>query len=165
MLRPPAEEDAHRIAETCSDPEISRWTNVPSPYTLEDARAWIALAAIERERGSGLHLVAVRSDDARLVGSVALRLHSDPERHGEAGYWVAADARRTGVATRALALIGDLAFGELGLPWIEIVIAPGNEASRALAARAGYAPGERQLREFKNELVEFELWRRDAPDV
>jgi RimJ/RimL family protein N-acetyltransferase len=165
VLRPPGDDDAHRIAEVCSDPEIARWTNVPSPYTLEDAHAWIALAAIERERGSALNLVALRAADESLVGSVALRLHSDPERHGETGYWVARDARRTGVATRALALIGELAFGELELAWVEIVIAPDNEPSLALARRAGYAPGERQLREFKGELTEFELWRRDAPDI
>ena len=36
--------DAHAIAHGCSDPEVARWTKVPSPYTLEDARAWIAAA-------------------------------------------------------------------------------------------------------------------------
>ena len=56
-LRPPRESDAHAIAEGCSDAEIARWTKVPSPYTLEDARAWIAAAELEPARGNELQLV------------------------------------------------------------------------------------------------------------
>ena len=88
------EDDAHAIAAGCSDPEIARWTNVPSPYTLEDARGWIALAAIEREREAVLH--ARRScARATTAWSAAARCGctTQPEPHGEIGYWVAADAR------------------------------------------------------------------------
>ena len=40
-LRPWREEDAPDVARICQDPEIPRWTNVPSPYSEEDARAFI----------------------------------------------------------------------------------------------------------------------------
>jgi RimJ/RimL family protein N-acetyltransferase len=161
VLRSPEDLDAHRIAEICSDPEIARWTNVPRPYTLEDAQQWIAYAAIERERGSGLHLVALRPEDGRLVGSAALRLAGAPA-HGDIGYWVAPDARGTGVGTRAVGLLVDLAFGALRLPYVEIVISPRNEASRAVARRAGFTQHGSELREFKGTLSEFEVWRRSA---
>ena len=151
-----------RIAQICADPEIARWTNVPSPYTLEDARGWIALAAVERERGTGLHLVAVRTADDRVVGAAALRLHERPEPHGEAGYWVAADARRAGIGTRALELVSGLAFDAMALPYVEVVIAPDNAPSLAVARRAGFTEQRRELREFKGELTEFTIWRRDA---
>ena len=161
-LRPPRDGDAHRIAQICADAEIARWTNVPSPYTLEDARAWIALATVERERGTGLHLVAVRGDDDRVVGAAALRLHEQPEVHGEAGYWVAADARRAGVGTRALELVTALGIGAMSFPYVEVVIAPDNAPSVALARRAGFAEHRRELRSFKGELTEFAIWRRDT---
>ena len=163
MLRPPQDLEAHRIAEICSDPEIARWTNVPRPYTLEDAHQWIAYAAIERERGSGLHLVAVRPGDGRLVGSAALRLAGAPA-HGDIGYWVAPDARGTGVGTRAVGLLVELAFGALRLPYVEIVISPRNEASRALAQRAAFEQTATELRMFKGSLAEFEIWRRHRLD-
>ena len=135
---------------------------MPSPYTLEDARAWIALAAVERLRGTGLHLLAERIADGRIVGSAALRLHRRPRTSGEVGYWVAPDARRAGVGTGAVRLLTAFALGPLGLPFVEIVISPDNAASLALARRAGFREQGGQLREFKGELTEFTLWRRDA---
>ncbi len=162
-LRPPADGDAGRIARICADPEIARWTNVPAPYTLEDARAWMALAAVERERGTALHLVAVRTADDRVVGAAALRLHELPEPHADAGYWVAADARRTGIAARAVDLVSGLAFGALSLAAVELVVSPQNEASLAVARRCGYTERRRELREFKGALAEFAIFRRAAP--
>ena len=135
---------------------------MPSPYTLEDAHSWIALAAVERERGTGLHLLAERIADGRIVGSAALRLHRHARTSGEVGYWVAPDARRTGVGTGAVELLTEFALGPLDLPFVEIVISPDNTASLALARRAGFHEQGGQLREFKGELTEFTLWRRDA---
>ncbi|MGH2801119.1 MAG: GNAT family N-acetyltransferase [Thermoleophilaceae bacterium] len=39
-LRPFIEDDVPAITAACQDPEIPRWTLVPSPYTEEDARAF-----------------------------------------------------------------------------------------------------------------------------
>ena len=161
-LRAPEEDDAHRIAQICADSEIARWTNVPSPYTLEDARGWIALAAIERARETVFHVVAVRESDDLVVGAGALRLHTQPEPHGEVGYWVSADARGGGVGSRAVELLTRFAFEALSFPYVEIVISPDNEASLAVARRCGYSEQRRELREFKGELVEFAIHRRDA---
>jgi RimJ/RimL family protein N-acetyltransferase len=161
-LRNPRDADSRAIAEACSDPEVARWTRVPHPYTLEDARGWIALSQSERTRESALLLVIARVSDDRVVGAVALEVHEEPERHGEAGYWVAAQARSGGVGTRAVRMIGDWGIAALELPYIEIVISPENEPSRALARRAGFSPRERQLREFKGEMQEFEIWQRSV---
>ena len=143
--------------EICADPEIARWTNVPSPYTLEDARAWIALAAVERRRGTALHLLATRADD--VVGSAALRLHGGGEPYGDAGYYVAPEARGQGNARRALALVTALGIEFHSLPYIEVAVAPANEASMRVPRAAGYTEDRRELREFKSRLMEFTIWR------
>ena len=59
-------------------------------------------------------------------------------RQAEAGYIVAASARGRGVAVRALVLLTDWAFEELGLERIELRITPENAASIKVAERAGY---------------------------
>jgi len=158
-LRMPRESDAHAVAEGCSDPEVARWTKVPSPYTLEDARAWIALAALQRERGQEMHLVMVRPGEDRPLGGVALRLRTGPERHGEIGYWVAARARRMGIGSRAVRLLAHHGLDTLGLRGVEIAVSPRNEPSRRLALSAGFEPVAVELREFKGAMEEFELLR------
>jgi RimJ/RimL family protein N-acetyltransferase len=40
-LRPFQPWDAAEVLAACQDPEIPRWTHVPSPYTAEHARAWV----------------------------------------------------------------------------------------------------------------------------
>jgi RimJ/RimL family protein N-acetyltransferase len=161
-LRHPRDADAHAIAAACSDPEVARWTRIPSPYTLEDARGWIALSQSESTRESALLLVIAHASDDRVAGTVGLEVHDEPARHGEIGYWVAAQARRGGAGTRAVRMIGDWGIAALELPYIEIVISPDNEPSRALARRAGFSQHERELREFKGVMQEFEIWRRSG---
>jgi RimJ/RimL family protein N-acetyltransferase len=158
-LRAPRESDAHAIAEGCSDAEVARWTKVPSPYTIEDARAWIVVAELQRENGSELQLVIVRKGEDRPVGGTALRFRADPEPHGEIGYWVASRARRAGVGARAVRLLAHHGLEALGLAWIEIAVSPQNEASRRLARSAGFEPHAVELREFKGRMEEFELFR------
>ena len=43
VLRPKRPDDADALTAACQDPEISRWTLVPSPYTRADANRFIAV--------------------------------------------------------------------------------------------------------------------------
>lgn len=162
-LRAPRADDAHAIAEGCSDAAVARWTKVPSPYTLEDARAWIAMTERVRARGEELALVIVRAGENRVVGGVALRPRTEPEPHGEVGYWVAASARRRGLGARAVSLVTAYGLEQLGLHWIGITASPQNAASIALARSAGFTSQGRELREFKGAMEEFEILRRSRP--
>jgi RimJ/RimL family protein N-acetyltransferase len=157
-LRPPTEADAGWIAEAVRDPEIPRWTRVPSPYTKDDAVRWIALADRMRREGSALHLLIADAHDDAPLGSVALEIHSRPSRHGQIGYWVAAPARGQGAATRAVKLLAGWALDELRLPAIEIEVMPGNRQSRAVARKAGFTLVERRLALFRTTIEEFEVY-------
>jgi RimJ/RimL family protein N-acetyltransferase len=137
-LRPRRLEDAGAVTAACQDPEIPRWTTVPSPYTREHAVEWLS----QREPDMA-HFFAVDAED-RLLGSFSV-MEIDAERgYGEIGYWVAAAARRRGVATRAVTLLRDWAVS-LGLRELEIIPDPANTASCRVAERAGFEPtGERR---------------------
>jgi RimJ/RimL family protein N-acetyltransferase len=54
------------------------------------------------------------------------------------GYWLAADARGRGLITRALRLLCEFAFGQLGVARIELWADPANSASIAVAERLGF---------------------------
>jgi RimJ/RimL family protein N-acetyltransferase len=159
-LRPPREDDVGAIAAACADPEIGRWTRVPHPYTREDASDWIALAQITRSRGSALHLLIAGVDDDRARGSVGIELRNRPAPHGELGYWVVADQRGNGVATRSVRLLSDWALDTLRLPRLEIHVLPANEPSRKVARRAGFEVESIRAIEFKGRVEDFEIYVR-----
>ena len=70
-----------------------------------------------------------------------------PDGRCSAGYWVAAPARRQGVARRALRLLCRYAFDELDVRRIELWIDPNNAASLAVAEAVGFTR-EGLLRSF-----------------
>jgi RimJ/RimL family protein N-acetyltransferase len=130
-------EDVDAVTAACQDPEIPRWTTVPSPYRREDAEHWLGTVVPAASRdGTGVHLLAF--EEGRLVGSFSV-MEIDRERgHGEIGYWVAAHARGRGIATRATRLLHHWATTELGLTTLEILPHRDNAASRRVAERCGY---------------------------
>jgi RimJ/RimL family protein N-acetyltransferase len=138
VLRPMRREDAGAITAACQDPEIPRWTFVPSPYTRADAEQFIARVAEEAAAGTTVNLLAVDARDDHLLGSFGLMEIAREPGYGEIGYWVAAGARRRGVATRATRLLADWARTELGLTHLEILPHTDNGPSRRVAEKAGF---------------------------
>lgn len=136
-LRAPRERDVEAVRRICQDPEIQRWTRVPSPYRTEHAAQFVALSADALTRGDGVHLVTVDAGDDRVLGAVGLSIDR-AELSGELGYWVAADQRGRGVATRGSRLLCRLAFEQLGLGYVGLMAAAGNAASNAVARRLGF---------------------------
>jgi RimJ/RimL family protein N-acetyltransferase len=138
VLRPKRLTDAEAITAACQDPEIPRWTFVPSPYTRADAEAYLASSAAEEAAGRSANLLAVDAADDRLLGSFSLMELDREPGYGEIGYWVAAEARGRGIATRAVRLLAQWGRDELGLTRIEALPHKDNAASRRVAEKAGF---------------------------
>jgi RimJ/RimL family protein N-acetyltransferase len=133
-LRPLRPSDADAIFAACQDPEIPRWTLVPSPYTREHAKEFIARSATE----DGTLTFAAAGPDDELLGVLSLLdLHREPG-YAEIGYWLAAPARGRGLATQAVRLLTAHAHEELGLDRVEIHVHRENTASLRVPERAGY---------------------------
>ena len=76
-----------------------------------------------------------------LTSVAPAALHAELDRKpgcGEIGYWVTAEARGRGIATRAVHLLAGWARDELGLTRIEILPHKDNPASRRVAEKAGF---------------------------
>jgi len=137
-LRPCTDADVGWITAACADPDIERWTEVPTPYDVEDARVFVASGG-----GSLLVRAVVDADTDEGVGMVALHRIEDDGGHldGALGYWVAPWARRQGVAVWATLAMAEVAVLEWGVTRVSLDIAVANEASTAVARRAGFVPG------------------------
>jgi RimJ/RimL family protein N-acetyltransferase len=131
---------------------------VPSPYTKDDAFAWVALADSMAREGLAYHLLISGAADGAALGSVGLEVHQNPSLHGELGYWVAAPARGAGVATRAVRLLATWALQELALPLVEIHVLPANARSHAVAKKAGFKRAGERLLPFRGRVEEFEIY-------
>ena len=92
-LRAKGRDDVDTLVAICQDPEISRWTRVPSPYTREDAEGWIAAAELDRQAGLGIDWLAV-DEQGEVVASIAVQHIRPDEGVGEIGYWVAGPRAR-----------------------------------------------------------------------
>jgi RimJ/RimL family protein N-acetyltransferase len=136
-LRPKGREDVEALVALCQDPQISRWTRVPSPYTRADAEGWIAAAELDRQAGRGIDWLVV-DEHGEVLASIAVQDIRPDEGVGEIGYWVAAPARGRRVATRAVRLATEFALRELGLETLELITHEDNVASQGVARAAGF---------------------------
>lgn len=92
-------EDAATVAQLVGDGEVSKWTsNIPFPYSEQDAIAWISAMASDPSRNPW----AVELD-GRLVACVSYWPH-EPDGV-EVGYWVGRDFWGKGICTKALTLL------------------------------------------------------------
>jgi len=138
-LRPWRDSDVPALVSACQDPEISRWTSVPSPYGSSEARAFLMTRydSIRTETGAPFAIVPAE-DGEQLLGAITLMRFAWEHRRGEVGYWLAAEARGHGHATRAVKLICGFGFERLGLERIDLFAATENPASQLVAERAGF---------------------------
>ena len=93
---------------------------------------------VEEELAAGrmLLLTIADPDDDGYLGAIVLFVRE--AKTGELAYVVAPEARGRGLAPRALRVVGEWAFAELGLQRLQLRIEPENEVSHAVALRAGY---------------------------
>ena len=146
-LRPPRADDAAWIYDACQDPDIARWTRVPSPYSARDAVEFLQRSAQQWADGSGYAFVIASTDTGELVGTVGLSRFDavqDGVRSAEIGYWLALDGRGRGAASAAVTGLSRWAAHRLGLEQLEATVAVGNDASEAVLGRCGFTCVDRQ---------------------
>jgi RimJ/RimL family protein N-acetyltransferase len=141
------------------DADIKRFTRLPVPAPPDFPRMWLSRYEEGRRDGTS-EAFAVEDEAGEFLGCVmAFGIEADAKT-GELGYLVAPSARGRGVGTAALRLLTEWGFIDRGLLRLELMISVDNEASKVVAARAGYVR-EGVLRSVyvKQDLREdHELW-------
>ena len=127
--------DVTELVRACGDRDIIRWTPVPAPYTEADAVAFIARSDDLWASGRGVAFAIVGTATGELLGAVQLIRRN---ARASVGFWLAPDARGSGVATRAVRLVAEWAFRELGVRRLELATDPRNRPSHRVAERVGF---------------------------
>jgi RimJ/RimL family protein N-acetyltransferase len=165
-IRPLADADIPAMIAACDDPEIKRYTQVPSPYAAADARAWWRRSLESQAAGNGIEAVIADSGSDAFLGTIGIRRHAVDHARWAIGYLVAPQARNRGVATAATRLICRFGFERLGAQRIELTAEPQNEASLRVAARTGFKRegllrSYQQVRRVRRDMVMHSLIRED----
>ena len=155
---------AHRTraswAEASRDPAIERY-NGPAPDSLADAisviehieRCWGSFEAQADPTGAAFAIVDAASGEP--VGMCGIDDWSSTDV-AQFGYWLAAAARGRGLATRAVTLMTSWLF-EIGAARVFLTIQSENEASAAVARRAGFT--------YEGTLRAYGVWQGQRKDV
>jgi RimJ/RimL family protein N-acetyltransferase len=167
-LRPWSNDDAGFMAAAFVDPAIRRYNGVldrlghpAPPLSVTDAAAlidgfgskWRAFATTRTPTGAVFAITDTVS--AELVGCCGVDDWSKADV-AQIGYWLAPNGRGRGFATRAVTLLTRWLFG-LGAARVFLTIVAGNEASVAVARRAGFV--------YEGTMRSHSIWKGERFDV
>jgi RimJ/RimL family protein N-acetyltransferase len=143
LLRPLRPGDAGAVLAACQDPDIQRWTGVPSPYLPEHARAFVQKVApgdwatdTEYVFGAFLAEGGRPGGAGPLVACLGLKVRGPDTL--ELGFWSVKEHRGRGHVTEAALALCRWGFDALGAARVEWRAGVGNDASRAVADRCGF---------------------------
>ena len=135
-LRPVDGRDVDQIWAACADERLQRYIPLPLPYTREEAEAYVARSVEHWATGrKAPFTITPPAEPDRLLGVISITFAGST---GNAGYWVAPDARGRGVARRALGLVVDWAFAEREVGIVLLEIHGSNDASKEVARATGF---------------------------
>jgi RimJ/RimL family protein N-acetyltransferase len=137
VLREWRSDDLDDLVVMLDDPDIARWTPMPSPFDVEAGIAYLKRAYQSRTTGQRIQLV-ITADGSVPLGEVLLFGVDLGLKEAELGYLVGAAHLRRGLAAGALSLLSAYAQSTLKLSRLLLRIDPGNLASTAVARRCGF---------------------------
>jgi RimJ/RimL family protein N-acetyltransferase len=137
-LRPWGEDgDVEAITAACNDRAIAEFLDqLPSPYTEDDARAYLEICREGWADGTQTNFAI--TDGGGPLGSVGVRWVERDQGVAEVGYWMAAEARGRGLCTRAVRLVSRWVLTECDGERLQLRADEQNPASRKVAENAGF---------------------------
>ena len=139
QLQPWAPHDAHEVYDACQDPDIQRWTRVPSPYSMADAEFFVTQHSPNGWKNGTMATFAVKdATTGQVLASVGLHDLAGPDRSAELGFWAAPWARGRSVTTAASRAVCRWAFATGLTDQICWIAGVGNAASLRVAEKLGF---------------------------
>ncbi|MEC4020399.1 GNAT family N-acetyltransferase [Streptomyces sp. H27-D2] len=156
-LRGWTEQDLPAMVELFDEPEIARWTPMPSPFGPAEARERLAGGRADPARIP----FAITEDGTAPRGEGLVIRTGHDGYDAELGYVIGARYRGQGLAVRALRLLTDYAHVTLGLDRLALRIEEENTASCAVARSAGYrlTDDEPVVRGSRDKPVILRTWQ------
>lgn len=135
LLRSPTAPDVPAIAPAFLDESVGGEAGLPQ-LTAPEIHAFIA-GRLNGLRASGRLFPLLIVDGERIVGGASLTNYDPFRERVEIGYWLFAEGRGRGIATRVARALAMHSF-HVGLLRVEAVVRPENTPSIRVLERAGF---------------------------
>ncbi|MGQ4516451.1 GNAT family N-acetyltransferase [Streptomyces sp. DW26H14] len=139
VLREWSAADVPAMTRLFDDPDVARFTPLPSPFDEAAARAYLDRAAESRALGRRVQL-AITTDGLAPLGEILFFTTADDPFALELGYTVGPRHRGQRLATRSVRLATAYAYGTLRAGRVVLRIVADNAPSRAVARATGFHP-------------------------
>jgi RimJ/RimL family protein N-acetyltransferase len=156
VLRTVGPQDTDAVHAACQDPDIQRWTTIPSPYLYEHAESFTEHLAADSWANGSMFTFAAFLPAGTLVGMLGLTMRSLGT--AEVGYWTAKEHRGNGYTTEAVRTAAQWAFTQASVDRVEWRAEVGNHASRTVAERAGFTIEGTLRSAINNKGVRRDCW-------
>ena len=140
LMRPWQDRDAAALFAAVheSTEKVGRWLPwCHAGYGLADAAAWVARCQTGWHCGDHFAFGIFDAVSGDVLGGAGLGQRNRLHRSASLGYWVRQSRHRQGIAAAAAGAVARFGFERLELIRIEIVVLPGNLASRRTAEKLG----------------------------
>ncbi|MGW6360894.1 GNAT family N-acetyltransferase [Streptomyces sp. NPDC055092] len=136
-LRTFTAEDTDEVYLAAQDPDIQRWTTIPSPYARVDAEHFVGRMVPDGWRADTEYTFAVRlQEDGPVIAAASL--HHPRAGAWEVGFWTGKEHRGRGYMTETVLALARWAFTDLACTRLEWRAEVGNVGSRTVAEKAGF---------------------------
>ncbi|MHC3473874.1 GNAT family N-acetyltransferase [Streptomyces sp. 7R007] len=156
LLRTVGPQDTDAVYAAAQDPDIQRWTTIPSPYLPEHAEGFTRRMVPEGWADGSMFTFGVFLPEGTLAGMLGITMRSLGV--GEVGFWTAKEHRGNGYITEATLAAARWAFTQVSVDRVEWRAEVGNKGSRAVAERAGFTIEGTLRSAINNKGVRRDCW-------
>ncbi|MFJ4789061.1 GNAT family N-acetyltransferase [Streptomyces sp. NPDC088794] len=158
LLRTVGPQDTDAVYAAAQDPDIQRWTTIPSPYLPEHARSFTEQLVPDGWANASMFTFGVflPEPEGDLAGMLSLSMRSLGV--AEVGFWGAKEHRGHGYTTEAALAASHWAFTQMSIDRVEWRAEVGNTGSRAVAERAGFVVEGTLRSSINNKGVRRDCW-------
>ncbi|MEU0172993.1 GNAT family N-acetyltransferase [Streptomyces massasporeus] len=156
LLRTVGSQETDAVYGACQDPDVQRWTTIPSPYLREHARSFTEQLVPDGWADGSMFTFGVFLHSGELTGMLGITLRA--LGMGEIGFWAVKEHRANGYVTEAALAACRWAFTHAALDRVEWRAEVGNRASRAVAERAGFTIEGTLRSAMNNKGVRRDIW-------
>jgi RimJ/RimL family protein N-acetyltransferase len=138
-LRPFQESDLDAFATYRSDPDVARYQSWATPYTLDQAIAFLEEMKLAQAGtpGAWYQFAIERHIQLGIIGDCAFQVLTDDSQQAQIGFTISRLHQKQGYALEAVSRMVDYLFGELHLHRVTATCDVENLASIKLLERVG----------------------------